>query len=144
MVFDRSSHQIYYQVCKLLLYLSFDRYFQLQKMGGGGAFIKLACFDQNKSKFAECVYRITCAKNTCFIVVLEVTTWCSPPHRPQCTVTLNSNFAIFKKSEIVFNKEVDQLSECAVLWNRGIGLKLYLYKAFPWETNLWVMLGEWQ
>ena len=66
--------------------------------------------------------------------------WVHFTRRLLCTVILNSNFAILKKPEIVFNKSK------RIIWaysfmKRGDGFLLFL-KAFSWETDLWVTLGD--
>ena len=57
-------------------------------------------------------------------------------HRPYCTLTLNSNFAISKTLKS-FSIRVNELFEPIVLRRKGDGCLLFL-KAFSWETDLWV------
>ena len=71
--------------------------------------------------------------------------WVHFAHRPSCVVTWNSNLAILKP-EFIFSK-----SE-RIIWaysfvtknkqtNKANGFLLFL-KAFSWEADLWVRLGD--
>ena len=53
---------------------------------------------------------------------------------------MNSNFAILKKQKL-FSIRVNELFEPVVLRKKGDRFLLFL-KAFFWETDLWVTLGD--
>ena len=73
-------------------------------------------------------------------ILLRGRNWVHFVHRLWCTVTMNSNFAILKNLKL-FSIRVKELFEPIVLWKKGDGFLLFL-KAFSWETDLWVTLGD--
>ena len=60
-------------------------------------------------------------------------------HWPQCTVTLNSNFAILKTWN--YSIRIKEFFEPIVCEKKGDGFLLFL-TAFSWETDLWETLSD--
>ena len=76
------------------------------------------------------------------ILALRGHNWVHFAHRLECIVIMNSNFAINLK---LFSIRLQELFELIVLRKKkkkkGDGFLLFL-KAFSWETDLWVSLGD--
>ena len=75
-----------------------------------------------------------------FMKLLKASQLVSFWHRPYCTLTLNSNFAILKKN-YYFSIRVKELFEPLVLRRKGNKWLLSL-KAFSWETDLKIWFGR--